>query len=133
MCVYLCTYLFSLILNWVCWVRGNFSGGPGRIYSVCVTPLCGVPGRYNFIWRFHGADGGTVQIFLSWLCSGYGMVEMVRGVVRISFFFHFLQSAVSSFGGWISAVGIFVLYISTFFGRFVVLSRGFLFCKLLIH
>ncbi len=112
MYVYLCTYLFFLILNWVCWVRGNFSGGPGRIYSVCVTPLCGVPGRYNFIWRFRGADGGTVQIFFSWLCSGYGTVEMVRGVVRVSF--HFLQSAVSSFGGWISAVGIFVLYISTF-------------------
>jgi hypothetical protein len=53
---------------------------------------------------------------------------MVRGVVRF-FCFHF---PVSSFGGWISAVGIFVLYISTFFGRFVVLSRGFLFCKLLI-
>ncbi len=31
-----------------------------------------------------------------------------------------------------SAVGILALYISIFFGRFVVLSRGFLFCKLLI-
>jgi hypothetical protein len=31
-----------------------------------------------------------------------------------------------------SAVGIFVLYILIFFGRFVVLSRGLLFCKLLI-
>ncbi len=51
-------------------------------------------------------------------------------MVRVSF--HFLQSAVSSFGGRISVVGIFVLYISIFFGRFVVLSRGFLFCKLLI-
>ncbi len=55
---------------------------------------------------------------------------MVRRVVRISF--HFLQSAVSSFGGRMSAVGIFVLFISIFFGGFVVLSRGFLFCKLLI-
>ncbi len=110
MYVYLFTYLFSVILNWVCWVRGNFSGGPGHIYSVCVTPLCGVPGRYNFIWRFHGADGGTVQIFLfSWLCSGYGTVEMVRGVAR--FFFCFLQFPVSSLGGWMSAVGIFcVIY-----------------------
>ncbi len=27
---------------------------------------------------------------------------------------------------------IFVLYISIFFGRFVVFSRGFVFCKLLI-
>ena len=31
-----------------------------------------------------------------------------------------------------STVGIFVLYILLFFGRLVVLSRGFLFCKLLI-
>jgi hypothetical protein len=41
--------LVSCFLYWVCWVRGNFSGGPGHIFSVCVTPLCGVPGRYNFI------------------------------------------------------------------------------------
>ena len=44
MCIYV-----SVILNWVCWVRGNFSGGLGHIFSVCVSPLCGVPGRYNFI------------------------------------------------------------------------------------
>jgi hypothetical protein len=31
-----------------------------------------------------------------------------------------------------SAVGMFVLYILIFFGRLVVLSRGLLFCKLLI-
>ncbi len=124
MYVYLFTYLFSVILNWVCWVRGNFSGGPGHIYSVCVTPLCGVPGRYNFIWCFHGADGGTVQIFLvSWLCSGYGTVEMVKGVVRFSAFFSFLSVLRQEF---------FVLYVSIFFGRFMVLSRDFLFCKLLI-
>ncbi len=67
--------IVSVILNWVCWVRGNFSGGPGHIYSVCVTPLCGVPGRYNFIWRFHGADGGTVQIFFSG--------SVVAGTVRL--------------------------------------------------
>ncbi len=30
-------YVFvSVILNWVCWYRGNFSGGPGHIFSVCV-------------------------------------------------------------------------------------------------
>jgi hypothetical protein len=54
---------------------------------------------------------------------------MVKGVVRFSCF---LQFAVSSLGGWMSVVGIFVLYISIFFGRFVVFSRGFVFCKLLI-
>ncbi len=99
-------YVFvSVILNWVCWVRGNFPGGPGHIFSVCVTPLCAVPGRYNFIRHFLGADGGTVQIFLFlWLCcSGYGTVEMVRGVVCLSS--RFLQFAVSSLGGWMFVVG----------------------------
>ncbi len=60
--------------------------------------------------HFGGVDGGTVRIFLSlWLCSGgYGTVEMVKGVARV--FLCFLQFAVSSLGGWISSVGIFVLY-----------------------
>ncbi len=53
---------------------------------------------------------------------------MVKGVVRFSCF---LQFAVSFLGGWMSAVGIFVLYISIFFGGFVVLF-AVLFCKLLI-
>jgi hypothetical protein len=80
--VYFC-FLFSPC--WVCWVCGNFSGGPGHILSVCVSPPCRVPGRYNFIWALHGVDGGTVQIFLFlWLCcSGNGTVEMVKGVVRL--------------------------------------------------
>ena len=55
--------------------------------------------------HFGGVDGGTVRIFLSLLlCSGgYGTVEMVKGVARV--FLCFLQFAVSSLGGWISAVG----------------------------
>jgi len=77
-----------------------------------------------------GVDGGTVRIFLSlWLCrGGYGTVEMVRG--GGPFFLCFLQFAVSSLGGWMSAVGI-LCYIF-FVGSFVVFSRGFLFYKLLI-
>ena len=73
---------------------------------------------------FGGVGGGTVQFFLShWLRSGgYGTVEMMKGVVRFSCF---LQFAVSFLGSWMSTVGIFVLYILLFFGRFVVLSRGF--------
>ena len=65
----------------------------------------------NLFGHFGGVDGGTVRIFLSlWLCSGgYGTVEMVKGVVRV--FPCFLQFAVTSLGGWISAVGIFVLYV----------------------
>ena len=41
---------------------GIFSGGLGHVFSACVTPLCGVPGRYNFIQASVGADGGTVEI-----------------------------------------------------------------------
>ncbi len=37
-------------------------------------------------------------------CSGYGTVEMVRGVVRVSSCF--LQFAVISFGGRMSVVGL---------------------------
>ena len=40
----------SVFINWVCWVPGNFSGEPGHVYFVCVSPLCGVPCRYNFNW-----------------------------------------------------------------------------------
>ncbi len=60
--------------------------------------------------RFLGADGGTVQIFsFLWLCcGGYGTVEMVRGVVRVSS--RFLQFAVNSLGGWMSVVGLCFLY-----------------------
>ena len=51
-------------------------------------------------------DGETVQIFLLlWLYSGgYCTGEMVREGDPI--FFLFLQFAVSSLGGWLSAVGI---------------------------
>jgi hypothetical protein len=62
---------------------------------------------------------------------------VVAGTVRLkwwggwSFFTaFFLQFAVSSFVGWMSAVGI-LCYIF-FVGGFVVFSRGFLFYKLLI-
>ncbi len=101
----------SVYFNWVCWVRVNFSGEPGHVYIWCVCLRCFecLAGTILF-GHFGGVGGGTVRIFLSLrLCSGgYGTVEMVKGVVRV--FPCFLQFAVSSFGGWISAVGIFVLY-----------------------
>ncbi len=108
--VYFCLLFFSY---WVCWVRGNFSGGPGHIFSVCVTPLCGVPGRYNLPGTFLERMAGLYRFFLFlWLCcSGYGTVEIVRGVVRISSCFS--QFAVSSLGGWRSVVG-FLCYINRF-------------------
>ena len=107
-------------------VRGNFSGEPSRVYISCVCLRC-VECRVgtNLFGRSGGVDGGTVRIFLSfWSCSGgYGTVELVMGGGL--FFIFFLQFAVSSFGGWMSAVGI-LCYVF-FVGGFVVFSRGFLF------
>ena len=81
------------------------------MYTLCVCLRC-VECRAGTILTRHfgGVGGGTVRIFLSFrLCSGgYGTVEMVKGVVCV--FLCFLQFVVSSLGGWISAVGIFVLY-----------------------
>ncbi len=56
--------------------------------------------------HYPGVDGGTVQVFslLRLCCSGYGTVEMVRGVVCVSF--RLLQFAVSSLGGRMSVVGL---------------------------
>jgi hypothetical protein len=72
-------------------------------------------------------DGGTVRIFLSfWSCSGgYGTVELVMGGGL--FFIFFLQFAVSSFGGWMSAVGIlcyvfFCWWLCSIFSRFLILK-----------
>ncbi len=112
-------FVRSVYLNWVCWVRGNFSGEPGHVYISCVCLRC-VECRAGTILfgHFCGMAGGTVLIFLALrLCSGgYGTVEMVKGVVRV--FPCFLQFAVSSLGGWISAVGICCVII--FVGSFVV-------------
>jgi hypothetical protein len=79
-----------------------------------------------------GVGGGAVQVFrLLWLCSGgYSTVEMVRGGGCPFFSFCFLQFAVSSLGGWISAVGI--CFVIIFVGSFVVSFRGFLFYEVLI-
>ncbi len=63
----------------------ELSGGPGHILFVRMWLRC-VECRAGTILFRHsvGADGGTARISLSFLlcCSGYGMVEMVRGVVR---------------------------------------------------
>ncbi len=73
--VYISMYLS--FLNWVCWVRGNFSGEPGPVYILCVC-LCCVECRAgtSIFGHFGGVYGGTVRIFLFlWLCSGgYGTI-----------------------------------------------------------
>jgi len=102
-------FVCSVFVNWMCWVRGNFSGEPGHVYFVCVSPLCGVPCWYNFNWalRWCGRRDCTDFLFflaLQWLVR-YGSIGEGGG----PFFLCFLQFAVSFFGGWVSAVGIYVL------------------------
>ncbi len=96
---------------------GN-SGGPGHILSVWVTPLCGVPGRYNFsgIFCWRGWRECTDFTFSPALFVA-GTVEMVGGVVRF-----FLLSLVCCQFSWrLDVCGrIFVIYILIFFGKFVV-------------
>ncbi len=66
-----------------------WSAGPVQFYSG--TFLERMAGLYRFFF------------FLWFCCSGYGTVEMVRGVVCFSS--RFLQFAVFSLGGWIFVVG----------------------------
>jgi hypothetical protein len=105
-------FVCSVFVNWVCWVRGNFSGELGHVYSACVCLRC-VECRAGtiLIVHFGGVGGGTVRIFFSlWFCSGgYGTVGLVRGRWSV-FSFRFLQFAVRSFGGWVSLVGNFLCY-----------------------
>jgi hypothetical protein len=62
---------------------------------------------------------GPYRFSLFWLCcSGYGTIEIVGGVVRLSF--HFLQFAVSSLGVRLSVVGP-CSFIAIFFGYIFVL------------
>ncbi len=136
-CVCILIVSCSVFLNWVFWARGNFSGEPGHVHiRVCESPLCGVPGRYEYIWALCWCGWRDCTDFLFfWLCfDRYGTIEQVgvagqygfssfpgsvlAGTVRWKWWgvlyltFHFLQFAVSSLGGWICAVGIlrFIFY-----------------------
>jgi hypothetical protein len=96
-----------LCLFWVCWVRGNFSGGPGHIFfCVCDSAVWSAGPVQFYSGAFLERMAGLYRFFpFLWLCcSGYGTVEMVSGVVRVSF--RFIQFAVSSLGGRMSVVGL---------------------------
>jgi hypothetical protein len=99
MCIFI--VVCSVFLNWVCWVRGNFSGEPGHVYILCVCLRC-VECRAgtSIFGHFGGVYGGTVRIFLFlWLCSGgYGTIEIVKGVVRFLFVFFSLLSVLLAVG-----------------------------------
>ncbi len=67
-----------MFLNWVCWVRGNFSGEPSHVYifRVCVS----------VVW-----SAGPVQVYLGtlvvWTAGLYGFSflsgSVVAGTVRL--------------------------------------------------
>jgi hypothetical protein len=79
--------LCSVFLNWVCWARGNFLASRVTYIFVCVSLRCVECRAGTSIFEcFVGVGGGTVRIFyFLWLCfGGYGTIEMVRGLVRVS-------------------------------------------------
>ncbi len=64
----------------MCWVRENFSGGPGHIFSVWDSAVWSAgPVQFN-LSTFLEWMAGLYRFSLLWLCcSGYGTVEMVGG------------------------------------------------------
>ena len=76
---------------------------------VCVS-VCGVPGRYEYIWALWWCGRRDCTDFLIWLCSGgYSTGEMVRGGGP---FFLLLSSVCCQFSWRLDICGrVFVLYI----------------------
>ena len=80
----------------MCWVRGNFSGGPGHVYVSCVSPLVECRAGTSIFCHFVDVGGGTVWIFyFPWLRFGvYGTIEQVGVAGQYDF---------SSFPGFVLA------------------------------
>ncbi len=97
-----CVYVFDFcILNWVFPGPWEFFWrAESYIYFVCASPLCGVPGRYKFIWALWwcGRRDCTDFPFSLALSGGYCTVEMVRGVVRFCFAFFSLLTVLLAVG-----------------------------------
>ncbi len=127
-----CVYVFDFcILNWVFPGPWEFLWrAESCIYFVCVSPLCGVPGRYKIIWAlwWYGRRDCTdfpFSLALQWRVR-YGWNGEGGWSV-----FPLLSSVCCQFSWRLDVCGRnFGLYI--FVGSFVVFSRGFLFYKLLI-
>jgi len=67
----------------VCWARGNFSGEPGHVHiCICESPLCEVPGRYEYIWSLcrcgwrYSTDFLSSRLYFG-MC---GVIEQVRSL-----------------------------------------------------
>ena len=73
-------YLSLTCLFWVCWVRENFSGGPGHIFPVWDSAVWSAgPVQFNLSTLLEWM-AGLYRFSLLWLCcNGYGTVEMVGG------------------------------------------------------
>ncbi len=77
----------------MCWARGNFSGEPGHVHiGVCASPLCGVPGRYEYIWSlcWSGWRAGTDFLCLGSVLACVCVIQQVRGVAGQYDFFSIL-------------------------------------------
>jgi len=73
MFIFVCLFLLTGCAGSV----GIFSGEPGHVYFVCVSPLCGVPCRYNFyLWTLVVWAAGLYGF--SFLSGRYGTVRLVR-------------------------------------------------------
>jgi hypothetical protein len=88
-CVFIHLLYLSLVcLFWVCWVRVNFSGGPGHIFSVWDSAVWSAGPVQFYLGTILEWMTGLYRFFLLWFCcSGYGTGEMVGGVVCLSFRF----------------------------------------------
>ncbi len=65
-----CLFILGVLGPW------EFSGGPGHIFSLCVTPLVECRAGTILLRRSVGADSGTVRILF---LSG----SVVAGTVRL--------------------------------------------------
>ncbi len=81
----------------------EFTGEPGHIHiRVCESLLCGVPGRYEYIWALCRCGWRDCTDFLfSWLCfGGYGTIEMVGGGAVFSLFIFLSLLSILLAGGY---------------------------------
>ncbi len=72
----------------MCWVRENFSGGPGHIVFVWDSAVWSAGPVQFYPCTFLERMAGLYRFFLFSGSVVAGTVEMARGVVRVSF--HFL-------------------------------------------
>ncbi len=85
-CVYLLLYVLIFLIGCAGSVGISLASRVTYIF-VCVSLRCAECRAGTSIFgHFGGVDGGTVRIFyFLWLCfGGYGTIEMVRGLVRVS-------------------------------------------------